>query len=176
MTGRFGQNSTGLRAHLSSRRCATTALTSWQSYRRFTSTFSGTCASDKRFFGRVTRLTLTLGRQPSRSALVNVEVQATLGFWCVCHYLHPHLFLAAFPLSPVHPLLLAQKDLWRGFDVSLVGALRLLPVALFAFALPLAVKPAPLLTGNFSPLPTERLGKFFLGITHSFQNVDSQPG
>lgn len=48
--------------------------------------------------------------------------------------------------------------------MSLVGALRLLPVSLFAFARPLAVNPAPCLTDNFSPLPTDRLGNFFLGI------------
>ena len=45
----------------------------------------------------------------------------------------------------------------------MVGALRLLP-ALFAFALPFAVRPAPLLTGSFSPLPTLKLGNF-LGIS-----------
>jgi len=73
--------------------------------------FSSPCRPDKRFFGGVTSLTLAFRRQSCRPALVNVEVQATLGFRCVCHYLHPHLFLAAFPLSPVHPLLLAQKDL-----------------------------------------------------------------
>ncbi len=59
---------------------------------------------------------------------------------------------------------LLQKDLWRGLDVSLVGALRLLPVALFAFARPLAVSPAPFFTESFSPLPTDKLGNFFLGI------------
>ena len=35
------------------------------------------------------------------------------------------------------------------------GAFRLLPVASLYFALPLAVSPAPCLTGNFSPRPTE---------------------
>jgi len=119
-------------------------------------------------------LTLTFGRQSRCSALVNVVVQASLGFRCVCHYLHPHLFLAALPRSPFQFLLLAQNDLWRGPDF--VGAFRLLPVALFVFALPLAVNPPPALTDSFSPLPTDRLGDFFLGITHSSQNVDSQPG
>jgi hypothetical protein len=75
------------------------------------STFSSPCRLDKRFFGRVTSLPLAFRRQSRRPALVNVVVQATLGFWCVCHYLQPHLFLAALPRSPVQPLLLAQKDL-----------------------------------------------------------------
>jgi hypothetical protein len=75
------------------------------------STFSSPCRLDKRFFGRVTSLPLAFRRQSRRPALVDVVVQATLGFWCVCHYLHPHLFLAALPRSPVQPLLLAQKDL-----------------------------------------------------------------
>ena len=58
--------------------------------------------------------------------------------------------------------------------MSLVGAFKLLPVVLFAFALPLAVKPAPLLTGNFSPLPTERLGNLRLGIEPCSFFVDDE--
>jgi len=77
---------------------------------------------------------------------------------------HPQRFLAAFPRSPSQLPLLAQKDLWRGFEASLVGALSLLPVALLALARPLAVRPAPLLTGSFSPRPTDRFGNFFLGM------------
>ena len=40
--------------------------------------------------------------------------------------------------------------------MSFVGAFRLLPVALLYFALPLAVRPAPRLTGSFSPRPMLR--------------------
>lgn len=76
----------------------------------------------------------------------------------VTHRLHPHLRLAAFPLSPFQLLDRAQKDLCLGFLGSLVGAFRLLPVARFVFARPLAVNPAPLEAGNFSPRPTESLG------------------
>jgi len=76
----------------------------------------------------------------------------------------PQRFLAAFPRSPSQLLLRAQKDLWRGFEASLVGALSLLPVALLALARPFAVRPAPLLTGSFSPRPTDRFGNFFLGM------------
>ena len=88
-------------------------------------------------------------------------------------HLHPHLFLAALPRSPVQLLLLAQNDLWRGPDF--VGAFRLLPVALFVFALPLAVNPPPFFTESFSPLPTDKLGDFFF-ILHFFQSVGNQPG
>jgi len=73
----------------------------------------------------------------------------------------PQRLRAALPRSPVHDLLLAQKDFWRGPD--LVGALSLLPVARLYLARPLAVKPPPALTDNFSPLPTERL--VFFGIS-----------
>lgn len=40
--------------------------------------------------------------------------------------------------------------------MSFVGAFRLLPVALLYLALPLAVRPAPRLTGSFSPRPMLR--------------------
>ena len=46
------------------------------------------------------------------------------------------------------------------------GAFRLLPVAALYLARPLAVSPAPCLTGSFSPRPTERTGPFFLAIEH----------
>ena len=49
----------------------------------------------------------------------------------------------------------------------MVGAFRLLPVALLALALPFAVRPPPFLTDSFSPLPTLKLGNFFLGIKPS---------
>jgi len=87
---------------------------------------------------------------------VNVGIQT------VFHLLHPHLRRAALPRSPFHDFDLAQNDLWRGLFGSFVGALSLLPVARLVLARPLAVNPAPLDAGNFSPLPTERLG--FLAI------------
>jgi hypothetical protein len=73
------------------------------------------------------------------------------------------------PLSPVQLLERAQKDLCLGPD--LVGAFKLLPVALFVFARPFAVRPPPALTDNFSPLPTERLGDFFLAIILLLLNI-----
>jgi len=72
-------------------------------------------------------------------------------------YLQPQRLRAAFPRSPFQLLLLAQKDLWRGFFVSFVGALSLEPVARLCFVLPFAVKPAPRDAGNFSPRPTDSL-------------------
>ena len=122
-------------------------------------------------------MTLAFRRQSGFAPLVDVKVQATLGFRCVCHYLHPQRLRAALPRSPVQLLLLAQKDFWRGPD--LVGAFRLLPVALLALALPLAVRPPPFLTDSFSPLPTLKLGNFFLGIEPSPLLVNDeglQPG
>jgi hypothetical protein len=47
--------------------------------------------------------------------------------------------------------------------VSLVGAFRSLPVSRLYLALPLAVRPAPRLTGNFSPRLMAR-DTFFLAI------------
>ena len=50
------------------------------------------------------------------------------------------------------------------------GAFNFDPVARLYFARPLAVNPAPLEAGNFSPRPTERLGPLLrlAGITFSF--------
>lgn len=70
------------------------------------------------------------------------------------------------PRSPVHDLDRAQNDLWRGLSFSVVGACSLLPVALLYFALPFAVSPAPLETGNFSPRPTASDGPRFLATKH----------
>lgn len=72
--------------------------------------------------------------------------------------MQPHRCLAALPRVPFQDFDLAQKDLWRGFLGSFEGALSLLPVARFVLARPFAVNPAPLEAGNFSPLPTDRLG------------------
>ena len=94
------------------------------------------------------------------------------------HYLQFHrLRLAAFlvgrPFSsfigPGMPLILAQNDLRLAASFSVLGlgagAFRLDPVARLYLARPLAVKPAPSLTGSFSPRPTARDG--FLAITFS---------
>jgi hypothetical protein len=68
------------------------------------------------------------------------------------------------PRSPVHPLLRAQNEAFRPLSFSVLGlgagGFKLLPVAALYFARPLAVSPAPLETGSFSPRPTERLGDF----------------
>ena len=60
----------------------------------------------------------------------------------------------------------AQNDLLRPSSALVLGfgagAFRLLPVAALYLARPLAVSPAPLETGNFSPLDTERFTCFLL--------------
>jgi len=81
------------------------------------------------------------------------------------------LALVAGPLAlRTTPDIRAQKLLRRAasrFVLGLgAGALRLLPVARLYLALPLAVKPAPLLTGNFSPRPMAK-DTPFLGISAS---------
>jgi hypothetical protein len=58
----------------------------------------------------------------------------------------------------------AQNDFLRGPPLG-CGAFRFEPVAALYLARPLAVKPAPLETGSFSPRPTAREG-FFLAIEH----------
>jgi len=62
----------------------------------------------------------------------------------------------------------AQKEALRplsAFDVGLgAGAFSFEPVAALYLARPLAVSPAPLDTGNFSPLPTDNDTDFFLAI------------
>ncbi len=67
--------------------------------------------------------------------------------------------LASF-MGPGIPLILAQKDFFRAASALVLGfgagALRLLPVSRLYLALPLAVRPAPLDTGSFSPRPTDR--------------------
>jgi len=93
-----------------------------------------------------------------------------IGIQTVFHLLHPHLRRAALPRSPFQDLERAQNDLWRGFLGSLVGALSLLPVARLVLARPLAVNPAPLDAGNFSPLPTERLGFFAIMVCSRLQD------
>lgn len=62
----------------------------------------------------------------------------------------------------------AQKEALRplsAFDVGLgAGAFSFEPVAALYLARPLAVSPAPLDTGNFSPLPTDSDTDFFLAM------------
>ena len=69
-------------------------------------------------------------------------------------------------IGPGIPDILAQKDFLRpasAFVFGLgAGALRFEPVSLLYLARPLAVSPAPLDTGNFSPFFTERLTCFLL--------------
>ena len=141
------------------------------------SAFSSLSRAPEGFLSWIAFLPSLLCWQTSSSTPIDVEVQATFGFRCVCHYLHPQRLRAALPRSPVQLLLLAQNDLCRGPD--LVGAFRLLPVALLALALPFAVRPPPFLTDSFSPLPTLKLGNFFLGIEPCPFFVDDeslQPG
>ena len=69
-------------------------------------------------------------------------------------HLHPHLRLAALPLSPFQFLERAQNDLCLGPDFC--GAFRFDPVARLYLRLPFAVNPPPLETESFSPRPTER--------------------
>ena len=82
------------------------------------------------------------------------------------HLLSDALARVAGPLAlRTTPLIRAQNDALRPLSALVfglgAGALRLLPVARLYLALPLAVKPAPLLTGNFSPRPIARLTPFF---------------
>lgn len=68
------------------------------------------------------------------------------------------------PRSPVQPEERAQNDFLRALSAGVLGlgagALRFEPVAALYLARPLAVSPAPLETGSFSPRPTERFGDF----------------
>jgi len=77
-----------------------------------------------------------------------------------------------FGLAFAMGAILAQKLAFRPASFFVLGlgagAFRLLPVSRLYLALPFAVKPAPLLTGSFSPRPIDKLG-FFWGIrTGSF--------
>jgi hypothetical protein len=66
-------------------------------------------------------------------------------------------------IGPLTPDILAQKDFFLD-PPSGCGAFKLDPVAALYFALPLAVSPAPLDTGSFSPLPIAREGAFLVAI------------
>jgi hypothetical protein len=71
-----------------------------------------------------------------------------------------HLFLAANPLGPCHFRLLRQKLSLRDLSFGVLGcgagARRWDPVAMLYFFRPLAVRPPPCLTDNFSPFLTDR--------------------
>jgi len=80
-------------------------------------------------------------------------------------HLQFHRFILALARSAFFdfattPPILAQKLALRpssALDLGLgAGALSLDPVSLLYLARPLAVRPAPLLTGSFSPRPTDR--------------------
>jgi len=72
-------------------------------------------------------------------------------------------------MGPGIPDIRAQNDFLRGPPCG-CGAFKLLPVAALYLARPLAVKPAPLDTGNFSPLPTDRTGPFFFVVVLAIYN------
>ena len=87
---------------------------------------------------------------------------------------HFHRFIEALARLPGSDLaaigaIRAQKDFFRAASASVLGlgagALSLLPVSRLYFSRPLAVSPAPLLTGSFSPRPTLN-DTLFLAITH----------
>ena len=67
-------------------------------------------------------------------------------------------------MGPGIPDILAQNDLFLAPPCGW-GAFKFDPVAALYFALPLAVSPAPLETGSFSPLPIASEGVFFLVAT-----------
>lgn len=75
--------------------------------------------------------------------------------------------------------ILAQNDFFRAASALVLGlgagALRLEPVAALYLARPLAVRPAPLLTGSFSPRPTLRDTPFLVAIYAPIQEVDTLP-
>ena len=68
-------------------------------------------------------------------------------------------------IGPGIPDIRAQKDFLRAASFGVLGfgagAFKFEPVSLLYLARPLAVSPAPLDTGNFSPLDTERFTCFF---------------
>ncbi len=103
------------------------------------------------------------------------------------NYGHFHLFMAALALVAgpfdffTTPPIRAQKDflllaaLLPLFTFPVTGAFSLDPVCRLCFALPLAVNPAPLLTGNFSPRPTLKLTLFlfFFAMLFSYHGYKS---
>ena len=72
-------------------------------------------------------------------------------------------------IGPGVPAMREQKDFFlpaSALDLGLgAGAFKLEPVALLYLVLPFAVKPAPLDTGSFSPLPTASDGFFLVVIS-----------
>ena len=119
-------------------------------------------------------------RFPHSLTTTGFDTGALGGYVCIeswfhrqFHLLREALALVAGPLAlRTTPDIRAQKLLRRAasrFVLGLgAGALRLLPVARLYLARPLAVKPAPLLTGNFSPLPIAK-DTPFLAISNSRQ-------
>jgi len=72
-------------------------------------------------------------------------------------------------MGPGIPDIRAQNDFLRG-PPSGCGAFKLLPVAALYLARPLAVKPAPLETGSFSPRPMASDGPFFFAVVLAIYN------
>lgn len=121
---------------------------------------------DKSLSRGVTFLSGFLWRLSFFATLIDIVVKTF--FHLQFHLLSDALARVAGPLAlRTTPRMRAQKDALRPLSAFVfglgAGALSLLPVALLYLALPLAVRPAPLLTGSFSPRPMDRLTPF-LGI------------
>ena len=135
--------------------------------------FSSLGRSDKCFAGRIAFLTRFLWRFAFFTALVDIGVKTF--FHRQFHLLSDALARVAGPLAlRTTPRIRAQNDALRPLSALVfglgAGALSLLPVARLYLALPLAVNPAPRLTGNFSPRPIDR-DTPFLAINNSKPQV-----
>lgn len=132
--------------------------------------------SFSRFFERLGRwcagcawLTHLLFAARSYSSFLGINVSVESRF----HGQHFHRLREAFARSAgplalaTTPDIRAQKDALRPLSAAVLGlgagGFKLLPVAALYRARPLAVRPAPLLTGSFSPRPTAKDTLFFIG-------------
>lgn len=131
--------------------------------------------SNKCFPGGVSLLPGFFWREALLPSFVYVVVKTF--FHLQFHLRREALARVAGPLAfRTTPRILAQNEALRPLSAFVfglgAGAFSLLPVALLYFALPLAVSPAPLLTGNFSPRPMDKLTPF-LGIVPCAFFVDN---
>ena len=104
----------------------------------------------------------------SDASLFCVDVSVESRF----HGQHFHRLREAFARSAgplalaTTPDILAQNDALRPLSAAVLGlgagGFKLLPVAALYLVRPLAVRPAPLLTGSFSPRPTAKDTLFFI--------------
>lgn len=109
----------------------------------------------------------SVSEQCKYSLIKNISIKEK-GYYLQFHLFREAAFLVGRPFSsfigPGIPLIRAQKLLRLAASFSVLGcgagAFRLLPVSLLYFARPLAVRPAPLDTGSFSPLDTDRFTCF----------------